>query len=71
MGAVARYTVYHSSGREIYVCKAYGRESESEITCIPVHIVIIGTVDGNSVYTSAADGNLQVKRHAFPSIYDL
>ena len=71
MGAVARYTVYYSSGREIYVCKAYGRESESEIPYIPVHIVIIGTVDGAFVYTRSLDGNLQVKRHAFPSIYDL
>lgn len=71
MGVVARYTVYHSFGQEIYVCKAYGRESESEMPWIPVHIVIIGTVDGAFVYTRSLDGNLQVKRHAFPSIYDL
>ncbi len=58
MGAVARYTVYHSSGREIYVCKAYGRESVVKMACIPVHIVNIGIVDGGSVYTRLMDGNL-------------
>lgn len=56
------------NGRNFQVYNVCGRESESWLSGIPVHLLLFGTVDGTFVYTNSVDGNPSVDCLGLPSI---
>ncbi len=48
---------FGTSGRGFYVFTRRGREPGQFTAALPVHVVILGPVDGDFMYTRAMDGN--------------